>query len=93
MRDERFYQQKGMGTEKLYWAKKWLVMARLLSFRGWCLVFARLLSFRGWWGPVRKIISLVLIRQFLIDWFEILFLGNAETIIKSSLSLVVWDLA
>jgi len=44
-----FYRQKGMGTRKLYKAKK----SRL--------VIARELSFRGWQGSIRQITSLVLI--------------------------------
>lgn len=44
------------------------------------LDITRLLSFRGWQGSIRQIICLVLIRQFLVDCFRILFMGEPKVI-------------
>lgn len=33
-------------------------------------------------GVIRQITSLVLIKKFLIDWFKISYLGEADTVIK-----------
>ena len=42
------------------------------------LVVVRFLSFRGGQGSIRQITLLMLIRQFLLDWFKIPVLGQPK---------------
>lgn len=61
---EGFYRQKspkGSSTRQ----KRWLVMARSHSFR-------------GWQGSIRQMTYLVLIRRILIYWFNIRLLGKPK---------------
>lgn len=72
-----FYRQQGVGTRKLYYAKK----------SG--LVIAELLSFRGWQGSVRQITGA---DQVIPDWFVYdTISGRAKTVINISLSLRMWE--
>ena len=51
----------------LNYTKKWVIISRLLSFRGW----------QGMVGDGR-LPTCLMVRQFLIDWFKIPILGQPK---------------
>jgi len=60
-----FSRQKGEGT--------WICTRQKSG-----LAIARSVSFRRWQGSIRQMTKLVLMRQFLMDWFKIPFLAEVK---------------